>query len=147
MWHLHYDIAINSTLYFYVPVIWNDTLLCFSSTRLQAIVKHRANEEGGSCSPLYFHFSEACLVQFFFSPFYFVFFFFLHVQVLHSNFMEPVPVNSTIGNILRNEPYLLEVYKSKEDKLSLLESAISSGDGNAIIAVRVQPFHLPFLFL
>jgi len=33
------------------------------------------------------------------------------------------------------QPYSLEKYKSKEDKLQLLDDAISSHDGNAIIIV------------
>jgi len=33
------------------------------------------------------------------------------------------------------QPYSLDKYKSKEDKLQLLDDAVSSHDGNAIIIV------------
>ena len=36
------------------------------------------------------------------------------------------------------QPYSLEKYKSKEDKLQLLDDAISSHDGNAIIIVSAS---------
>ena len=35
------------------------------------------------------------------------------------------------------QPYSLEMYKSKEDKLALLDEAIKLHDGNAIIAVSL----------
>lgn len=45
----------------------------------------------------------------------------------------PVPsVQETVKKIIRGQPYTLEVYKSLEDKLSLLDCSVSMHDGNAI---------------
>lgn len=41
-------------------------------------------------------------------------------------------VPETVKKIIRGEPYTLEVYKSLEDKLSLLDCSVSMHDGNAI---------------
>ncbi|XP_071080545.1 spermatogenesis-defective protein 39 homolog [Haliotis cracherodii] len=45
------------------------------------------------------------------------------------------PVGDTIRNMVLGQAYTFELYKSKEDKLALLDKAIESHDGNAIIAV------------
>ena len=42
------------------------------------------------------------------------------------------------------QPYTLEVYKSLQDKLSLLDSAIKMHDGNAITAVSIIGTNLGF---
>lgn len=50
-----------------------------------------------------------------------------------SNNNTPVPpVQETVKSIIRGQPYTLEVYKSLEDKLSLLDCSVSMHDGNAI---------------
>ncbi len=46
-----------------------------------------------------------------------------------------IPPKDTIRSIINGEPYSLELYKSKADKLELLDQAIHSHDGNAITAV------------
>lgn len=43
-------------------------------------------------------------------------------------------VQETVKKIILGQPYTLEVYKSLQDKLSLLDSAIKMHDGNAITA-------------
>jgi len=48
-----------------------------------------------------------------------------------------LPVEDTIKRILAGEVYTLETYKSLDEKLSLLDAAIESRDGNAITAVVV----------
>lgn len=47
--------------------------------------------------------------------------------------LKKVPTRDTVRKILMGQPYSLDKYKSKEDKLQLLDDAISSHDGNAII--------------
>ncbi|XP_014673828.1 PREDICTED: spermatogenesis-defective protein 39 homolog [Priapulus caudatus] len=62
---------------------------------------------------------------------------------------EKLPVRETVKRIILGEPYSLEAYKSKEDKLSLLDTATAMHDGNAIMAavlflkstVKAQIFH------
>ena len=44
-------------------------------------------------------------------------------------------VKSTIKALLRGETYYLQHFRSKAHKVGLLEQAIDSGDGNAIIAI------------
>jgi len=48
-----------------------------------------------------------------------------------------LPVDDTIKRILSGEVYTLETYKSLDEKLSLLDAAIQSRDGNALTAVVV----------
>ncbi|XP_060590759.1 spermatogenesis-defective protein 39 homolog isoform X2 [Ruditapes philippinarum] len=43
-------------------------------------------------------------------------------------------VEETIKRMIMGQPYALEQYKSKEEKLALLDKAIDTHDGNAIIA-------------
>ncbi|XP_013394312.1 spermatogenesis-defective protein 39 homolog [Lingula anatina] len=45
-----------------------------------------------------------------------------------------LPVKETVRRMLMGESYNLEMYRSREDKLALLDEAIESCDGNAIIA-------------
>uniref|UniRef100_H2ZPI9 Spermatogenesis-defective protein 39 homolog n=1 Tax=Ciona savignyi TaxID=51511 RepID=H2ZPI9_CIOSA len=45
--------------------------------------------------------------------------------------------SETLRRIMVSEPYVLELYKSKEDKASLLDSAIERQDGNAILAATL----------
>lgn len=45
---------------------------------------------------------------------------------------DKTPVRETVKKIIRGQPYTLEVYKSLEDKLSLLDCSVSMHDGNAI---------------
>ncbi|KAH3853184.1 spermatogenesis-defective protein 39 homolog [Dreissena polymorpha] len=46
-------------------------------------------------------------------------------------------VDDTVKRMLRGQPYSLEAYKGKEEKLELLDKAIATHDGNAITAVVV----------
>ncbi|KAL4237699.1 spermatogenesis-defective protein 39 [Mactra antiquata] len=48
-----------------------------------------------------------------------------------------ISVDETIKRIILGQSYSLEQYKSKEDKLLLLDKAIASHDGNAIIAAVI----------
>ncbi|KAH9496174.1 spermatogenesis-defective protein 39 [Bulinus truncatus] len=45
-----------------------------------------------------------------------------------------LPVDETLHRIMKGEPYSLEMYKSLDDKLTLLDKAVKMSDGNAIIA-------------
>lgn len=52
--------------------------------------------------------------------------------------MEETPdVRSTINRILLNKSYRLDLYKGKRDKIKLLQEAIDSNDGNAILIVAL----------
>ncbi|CAM1309729.1 VIPAS39 (predicted) [Pycnogonum litorale] len=57
-----------------------------------------------------------------------------NLQASQGNRFDILPISSTISSIVRGDLYMLELYKSKELKLSLLDAAIKSGDGNAIVA-------------
>lgn len=48
-----------------------------------------------------------------------------------------VTVKDTVLRIMKGEPFALESFKSKEDKLALLDEAIKTHDGNAIIAAVI----------
>lgn len=41
----------------------------------------------------------------------------------------------TVRRLLRNDPVSLDLYRTKQEKLDLLEAALESCDGNVIIAV------------
>lgn len=58
-------------------------------------------------------------------------------QAAESSRWTSLPVEDTIKRIVTGEIYSLETYKSLEEKLSLLDAAIQSRDGNALIAVVV----------
>lgn len=55
-------------------------------------------------------------------------------QVRHERFRAADP-EMTIRRLLKGEPITLDLYRSKKQKLELLDSAIDSFDGNAVIAV------------
>ncbi|KAI0230769.1 ADF-H domain-containing protein [Lamellibrachia satsuma] len=57
------------------------------------------------------------------------------LQVSKNDRWSQFPPRETIKRIMSGQPYSLEIYKSKEDKLVLLDEAIKLHDGNAIIAV------------
>jgi len=46
----------------------------------------------------------------------------------------------TLRKILLGQPFSLEHYKSIASKTALLDAAISSGDGNAILIVRALAY-------
>ncbi|GLV46299.1 Vacuolar protein sorting 16B [Carabus blaptoides fortunei] len=46
-----------------------------------------------------------------------------------------VPISQTIKKLILGEPYTLDTYRSSQNKIDLLDAAISSGDGNAILAI------------
>jgi len=58
-------------------------------------------------------------------------------QAAESSRWTSLPVDDTIKRIVTGEVYSLETYKSLEEKLSLLDAAIQSRDGNALTAVVV----------
>merc|ERR1712168_723798 len=58
-------------------------------------------------------------------------------QAAESSRWTSLPVEDTIKRIVTGEVYSLETYKSLEEKLSLLDGAIQSRDGNALTAVVV----------
>lgn len=45
-----------------------------------------------------------------------------------------LPVDMTLRRIMKGEPYSLEPYRALEDKLALLDQAVTQVDGNAILA-------------
>ncbi|KAK2184321.1 hypothetical protein NP493_270g03035 [Ridgeia piscesae] len=57
------------------------------------------------------------------------------LQASKSDRWSQIPPRETIKRIMSGQPYTLEIYKGKEDKLTLLDEAIKLHDGNAIIAV------------
>lgn len=57
------------------------------------------------------------------------------LDLLRKSLREPPPAKATIQKMIMGEEYLLEKYRSKEDKLCLLDEAIAACDGNAITAV------------
>ncbi|KAL3873782.1 hypothetical protein ACJMK2_036867 [Sinanodonta woodiana] len=48
-----------------------------------------------------------------------------------------LPVKETVTRMITGLPYFLEQYRSKEEKLELLDKAIETHDGNAIIAAVI----------
>jgi len=54
------------------------------------------------------------------------------------------PAKETVRNILLGHPHSLELYRSLKSKTELLDAAISIGDGNAILAVRLWIFAFTF---
>lgn len=59
----------------------------------------------------------------------------------------PAKVSKTIRLIMLGQPYSLHLYKSLDLKTQLLDEAIKSGDGNAILTVRVMAFIFYSFFL
>lgn len=49
----------------------------------------------------------------------------------------PPPVQSVIDKLVANKPVALECFRSLQDKESLLDEAIASGNGDAILAVII----------
>lgn len=58
------------------------------------------------------------------------------LQNLHPETVVAQP-DITLRKILLGQPYSLEQYKSLASKTALLDAAILSGDGNAILIVRI----------
>lgn len=52
---------------------------------------------------------------------------------------------SVINKIVANQPVSLECFRSLPEKESLLDEAIASGNGDAILAVRMQMYHTRLL--
>lgn len=52
----------------------------------------------------------------------------------------------TVRRLLRNDSVSLDLYRSKKEKLDLLEAALESCDGNVIIAVSVILIRFFFFF-
>lgn len=50
----------------------------------------------------------------------------------------PMKVSETILNIFTGKTYFLEAYRSLKDKLSLIKTAVTSHDSNAIIATTLH---------
>lgn len=59
-------------------------------------------------------------------------------MALRSAGTAPVTVKDTVKRIVKGEPYALASFKSKEDKLALLDTAIKTHEGNAIIAAVIH---------
>ncbi|EJW70826.1 hypothetical protein WUBG_18266, partial [Wuchereria bancrofti] len=59
-----------------------------------------------------------------------------HLQVRLERYRAADPEH-TIRRLLRNDPVSLDLYRSKKEKLDLLEAALESYDGNVIIAVSI----------
>uniref|UniRef100_A0A1B6DLI8 Vps16 C-terminal domain-containing protein n=3 Tax=Clastoptera arizonana TaxID=38151 RepID=A0A1B6DLI8_9HEMI len=51
------------------------------------------------------------------------------------NFWIPLDVDQTVQKMFLGQPYMLELYRSYEDKKKLLEAAVALGDGDTILAV------------
>ncbi|CAJ0586224.1 unnamed protein product, partial [Mesorhabditis spiculigera] len=60
-----------------------------------------------------------------------------HCEALRADRFRPPDISETIGRLFKNEPVSLDLYKSKKDKLALLDAAISFVDGNVILAVVI----------
>lgn len=54
--------------------------------------------------------------------------------------------NTTLENILLGRPYSLEEYQSLSSKTSLIDAAIKSGDGNAILGVILLKIDIFYKF-
>lgn len=50
----------------------------------------------------------------------------------------PASASKTIRLIMLGQPYSLHLYRSLDLKMQLLDEAVKSGDGNAILAVSMQ---------
>ena len=69
------------------------------------------------------------------------------VEKIHAARFTPLHPKETVRNIFFGQPYSLELYKSFNDKVELIDEAIELGDGNAILAVSFSrfPFELYIL--
>lgn len=81
--------------------------------------------------------------------FFILIFFFLTVLAADKVLQLPqeptlVQADVTLQRILLGQPYFLEQYKSLASKTSLLDAAIKSGDGNAILIVSSTTFERSF---
>jgi hypothetical protein len=56
----------------------------------------------------------------------------------------PPAAKDTVTKILLGHPYSLELYRSLKSKTELLDAAITVGDGNAMLAVRLWIFAFTF---
>ena len=59
------------------------------------------------------------------------------VEKIHAARFTPLHPKETVRNIFFGQPYSLELYKSFNDKVELVNEAIELGDGNAILAVSL----------
>ena len=57
------------------------------------------------------------------------------VEKIHAARFTALHPKETVKNIFFGQPYSLELYKSFNDKIELIDEAIELGDGNAILAV------------
>ena len=62
------------------------------------------------------------------------------VEKIHAARFTPLHPKETVRNIFFGQPYSLELYKSFNDKVELVDEAIELGDGNAILAVSTNLF-------
>lgn len=65
------------------------------------------------------------------------------IEKIHASRFTPLHPKETVKNIFFGQPYSLELYKSFNDKVALIDEALSLGDGNAILAVtspKLQKF-------
>ena len=62
------------------------------------------------------------------------------VEKIHAARFTPLHPKETVRNIFFGQPYSLELYKSFNDKVELIDEAIELGDGNAILAVSFSRF-------
>ena len=73
------------------------------------------------------------------------------IEKIHAARFTPLHPKETVKNIFFGQPYSLELYKSFNDKVALIDEALSLGDGNAILAVRLarkvhdDPLHVCLL--
>ncbi|XP_053634170.2 spermatogenesis-defective protein 39 homolog isoform X2 [Cherax quadricarinatus] len=56
----------------------------------------------------------------------------------YSRYNLTLPPDDTVNRILLGQPYSLECYRSHEDKLALLDTALSTMDGSAILATLLH---------
>ncbi|XP_041353430.1 spermatogenesis-defective protein 39 homolog [Gigantopelta aegis] len=59
------------------------------------------------------------------------------VQSFKRGHREKLPVEDTLQRMIKGEAYSFEMYRSREDKVALLDKAIELHDGNAIIAATL----------
>lgn len=57
-------------------------------------------------------------------------------QVRHDRFRAADPV-LTVRRLMNGEPVTMDLYRSRKEKLDLLDEALNSFDGNVITAVSV----------
>lgn len=58
-----------------------------------------------------------------------------NVQYVRHERYRPAEPSVTVRRLICGEPVSFDLYRSKEDKMDLLDAAVDSLDGNAIIAV------------